>query len=139
LGASLGEQIGRDAIGSGTLGGDEAHLLKQFLQRELDFLLAGEGAAVAKDIGADGSEALEGDADAAPGDFFRQFIDGEVDPGHRIVRSGPEEMSGDPGQNIAEAKDNFLLLFARFWSGFRIAGGGHVQGILTNAVKRAKL
>jgi hypothetical protein len=135
----LGEQLLRDAIGTGTLGSDEADLFEEFLQRELDLLLAGEGAAVAKDFGADGGEAFEGDADAAPGNFFREFIHREVDAGHRIVRSWPEEMSGDPGQNIAEAKDDLLLLLARFWSGFRIAGGGHVEGILTNTAKRAKL
>jgi hypothetical protein len=34
-------------------------------------------------------------------------------------------MGGYAGQNIAKAKDDDLLLVARFWSSFRIAGASH--------------
>jgi hypothetical protein len=102
-------------------------LLKEFLQGKGDFLLVGEGVASAKDVGVDGGEAIEGDADASAGDFFGQLIDGETDGSGGIVLAGPNEMRGDAGQDIAEAEDDFLRLFAGLWSGILIAGGGHCR------------
>jgi hypothetical protein len=45
--------------------------------------------------------------------------------GAGVVRAWLEEMSGDTGEDIAEAKEDFALVFTRLWSGFRIAGDSH--------------
>ena len=139
LGASHGYLIAGDAAGGGRFRSDEPHLFEEFLQRELDFLLAREVVAIAKDIGPGGGKAPQRDADTATGDFLGQLLDGKVDLCHRVVTARLDKVRRHPGQNIGEAQDDFLLFFARFWIGFRIARGGHASQILTKTVKRAKL
>jgi hypothetical protein len=75
LDAGLGDLIAGNAVGGGRLGNDEADLFEKLLQWEGDFLFAREGAAIPEYRGTDGREALEGDADAAAGDFFCQLLD----------------------------------------------------------------
>jgi len=100
------------------------------LQRQGNLLVARKCAAVPEYLRTDRGETLEGYADAAAGDFFREFIDGEADLGHRVVRTRLEKVRRNLGKDIAEAKEDFLLVIRGFRSGFRCAGGVHANGIV---------
>jgi hypothetical protein len=119
-GWGAGSAIGRRGPPAG-----HADLFEKLLQGKRDFLFTGKGAAVAEYLGAHRGEALEGHADAATGDFLGEFLDGKAELGTGVVRAWLEEMSGDTGEDIAEAKEDFALVFTRLWSGFRIAGDSH--------------
>jgi hypothetical protein len=138
--AGIGCQLtARRSIRGGRLWSDHAHLFEELLQREGDLLFAGKCAAVPEDLGADGREAIKRHADPAARDFFRQLFDREADLQCGVMGAWLEEMRWNTGQNITEPKNDLLLLFARFWIGFRIARGGHAAATLAKTVKRATI
>jgi hypothetical protein len=103
----------------------ETDLFEKLLQGKGDFLLGEKAVGRPEYIRASGGEALERHADASPGDFFGEFLDGKTNARGAVVRPGLEKMGGYAGQDISEAKDDLLILFLRFRSGFRLKGGSH--------------
>jgi hypothetical protein len=102
--------VARQAVGRPAFPRGKADLFEQLLQRKRNFLFPGKSADFPEHFRTDGREALERDADAAAGDFFRQLIDGKSDLRGDVVRPWFEEMGGYTGQDIAKAKKYLLLL-----------------------------
>ncbi len=112
--AGAGDLVAGDAVGGRWLWRNETDLLEELLQRQGDFLFAREGVALLEDVWQDGGEPIQRDAGAATGDFLGQFLDRKADLRSGIMRPWFEEMGWDARQDIAEAKNDLLLLLARF-------------------------